>query len=108
MSDHSQARQPRRVALFVCSGCEMCDATAMFLRGWANDRPNVALEIVPILGEPAETIRLGITHTPALVVDGELLAQDLSVNTLTDLLRTSLDMSGTGMQPAGRDTITHS
>jgi len=53
----------------------------------------------------AETIRPGITHTPALVVDGELLAQDLSANMLADLLRHTWTNPGrVRSQPAGIQT----
>lgn len=91
MPDFHPTGRSRRVELFVCSGCEMCDPAAVFLRGWANGRPNVALEIIPVLRRPEQVVRLGISHPPALVVDGELLAQSFSVDTLADLLRTRLD-----------------
>lgn len=91
MPDSHPTGRSRRVELFVCSGCEMCDSAAVFLRGWANGRPNVALEIISVLRQPEQVVRLGIGHPPALVVDGELLAQGFSVDTLADLLRTYID-----------------
>ncbi len=88
MSDHNRTGTPERLTLFVCSDCEACDRATVFLQGWANGRPEVALEIVSILEQPEQAIRLRITHTPALVVGGELLAQNISVDTLSELLRT--------------------
>jgi hypothetical protein len=73
--------------LFVCSNCEACNQATPFLQGWAYGHPNVGLNIVSILDKPEQIVRLGITHTPALAVDGELLAQNLSDDALADLLR---------------------
>ncbi len=84
--DNRGAGRVHRVTLFVCSGCEACYQAATFLRGWADGRPDVTLEIVSVLRSPEQIVRLGITHTPALVVDGELLAQNVSVETLADRL----------------------
>jgi hypothetical protein len=50
---------------------------------------------------PEQIIRLGITHTAAVVVEGELLARNLSVDMLADLLRTRLDGPRAGPQLAG-------
>jgi len=91
MAETKQTAPAQQVTLYVCSGCERCDGAAIFLRGWANGRPNVALEIVSIGDQPWQVVRLGIAHTPALVIDDELLAQNISVNKLAELLRTSLN-----------------
>jgi len=94
--DDRGAGRARRVTLFVCSGCEACDQVATFLRGWADDCPDATLEIVSVLRRPEQIVRLGITHTPALVVDGELLAQNLSVDMLADRLPIRLNGPAAG------------
>ena len=96
MPDHNQTGQTQRVTLFVCSGCKGCDEAAIFLRGWANARERVTLGTVSILRQPEQVVRLGISDTPALVVDDELLVQNVSVDTLAELLRTRLDGPGAG------------
>jgi len=94
--DDRGAARAHRVTLYVCSGCEACYQTATFLRGWAKGCPNVTLEIVPVLQQPEQIVRLGISHTPALVVDGELLAQNLSVDMLVDRLTIRLNGPAAG------------
>ena len=86
LEDNRTARQVHRVTLFVCSSCEACKQAAAFLRRWANGCPDVTLEIASVVHRPEQIVRLGITHTPALVVDGALLAQNVSVDTLADRL----------------------
>lgn len=58
----------------------------MYLRGWANGHPDVSVEIVSILDQPEEVIRLGITQTPALVMEGKILDQSFTVDALAKLL----------------------
>ena len=91
MAETKQTAPAQQVTLYVCSGCERCDGAAIFLRGWANGRRNVALEIVSIGNQPEQVIRLGIAHAPAPVIEDELLAHDFSVNELAELLRTRLN-----------------
>jgi len=85
-----------RVTLYVCSGCEACYQAATFLREWAKGCPHVTLEIVPVLQQPEQIVRLGISHTPALVVDGELLAQNPTVDRLADRLPIRLNGPAAG------------
>ena len=84
--DDRGAGRTHRVTLYVCSGCEACHQAATFLLGWADGRAGVTLDIVSVLRQPEQIVRLGITHTPALVVDGARLAQNASVDTLADRL----------------------
>jgi hypothetical protein len=86
MSETSRATPTKQVELFVCSGCDACNQATTFMKGWTYGRQDVDLKIVPILSEPERAVRLGINHTPALVSDGELLAQNLSVEVLAHLL----------------------
>jgi hypothetical protein len=58
----------------------------MYLRGWANGHPDVSVEIVSILDQPEEVIRLGITQTPALVMEGKMLDQSFTADALVKLL----------------------
>ena len=87
MHKDSQPQSNTQISLFVCSHCEACNQATTFMQGWVNGRPNVGLNIISILDKPEQFVRLGITYTPALAVDDELLAQNLSVDALTDLLR---------------------
>ena len=100
LEDNPTSRRVHRVTLFVCSGCEACNQAATFLREWANGRLDVALEIVSVLRRPEQIVRLGITHTPALVMDGELLAQNLSVDMLADRLPIRLNGPAADSAPA--------
>lgn len=99
MAETKQIAPAQQVTLYVCSGCERCDGAAIFLRGWANGRRNVALKIVSIGDQPWQVVRLGIAHTPALVIDGDLLVQNISVNSLAELLRTNLNGPESNPQP---------
>ena len=65
------------------------------------ERGDVALEIVSIADQPEQVVRLGITHTPALVMDDEVLAYKVSVDSLTEILRTRLHGPGASPQPVG-------
>jgi hypothetical protein len=76
----------QHIILFVCSGCEACQQATTYLLGWANGCPDVSVEIVSILDQPKQVVRLGITHTPALVMDGKILAQNFTVDALASLL----------------------
>ncbi len=90
MNKNKPTHSPIRVALYVCSGCVGCDQATAFMQGWVNGRDDVSLEIITIPEKPEQFVRLGITHTRALEIDGELLAQKVSVDLLTELLRTRL------------------
>ena len=94
--DGRGAGRAHRATLYVCSGCEACHQAATFLLRWADGRPGVTLDIVSVLRQPERIVRLGITHTPALVVDGELLAQNLSVDMLADRLPIRLNGPAAG------------
>jgi hypothetical protein len=72
--------------MFVCSGCEACQQATTYLRGWANGCPDVSVDIVSILDQPEQVIRLGITQTPALVMEGKILDQNFTVDALAKLL----------------------
>lgn len=87
MTEENKARQIAQITLFVCSEGEICNQAAMFMRGWANGCTDMATEIISIADQPEQVVRLGITQTPALVINGQLIAQNLSVNTLAELLR---------------------
>jgi hypothetical protein len=96
MTEESKARMTEQIKLFVCSEGEVCCQAVTFMQGWANGCPDIETEIVPIAGQPAQVVRLGITHTPALVINGELIAQNLSINSLAELLR---------LRRPGRDAV---
>jgi hypothetical protein len=87
MHKDSQPQSDTEISLFVCSNCEACIQATTFMQGWANGCPDVGLNIVSIPDKPEQIVRLGITYTPALVVADKLLAQNLSVDVLADLLR---------------------
>lgn len=76
----------QHVMMFVCSGCEACQQATMYLRGWANGCPDVTVEVVSILDQPEQVILLGITQTPALVMEGKILDQNFTVDALAKLL----------------------
>lgn len=76
----------QHIMLFVCSGCEACQQATTYLRGWANGYLDVSVEIVSILDQPEEVIRLGITQTPALVMQGKILDQSFTLDALAKLL----------------------
>ena len=99
--DGRGAGRALRLTLYVCSDCEACRQAATFLPGWADDRPRVTLDIVSILRKPEQIVRLGITHTPALVVDGTRLAQNASVDMLADRLSIHLNGPAVASAPAG-------
>lgn len=84
MIEENKAKQ---ITLFTCSEGDVCGQAVTFMLGWANGCPEVGTEIISIADQPEEVVRLGITHTPALVIDGQLIAQDLSVDKLAELLR---------------------
>jgi len=101
MAEKRYSDPPGQMTLYVCSGCERCEGAAIFLRGWANGRPNVTLEIVSIADRPEQVIRLGIAHTPALVVEDELLAHNFSVKELAELLQARLNGPEANPRPVG-------
>jgi hypothetical protein len=87
MTKKNKARPIDQIMLFVCSEGETCSQIVTFMRGWAHGCPAAATEIISIANQPEQVVRLGITQTPALVIDGQLIAQNLSVETLAELLR---------------------
>ena len=91
MTNVSKLSTTQPITLFVCSGCEACQQATMYLRGWANGCSGVSVEIVSVLDQPEQVVRLGITQTPALVLEGKILDQNFSVDRLARLL---LNLSG--------------
>ncbi len=91
MPRHSRTKLLHRVTLFVCSGCEPCDQAIAFLQGWINGRAQAEMQVIPIAQRPEKVVRMGIAHTPALVVNGELIAQNLTLDTLAEALRRGID-----------------
>lgn len=90
-----------QVTLFVCSDGEICRQAVTFMRGWANGCPEIAAEIISIADQPEQVVRLGITQTPALVMDGQPIAQNLSINRLAELLRQRWPGIKATPQPSG-------
>ncbi len=95
MTNETKPPTMQHVILFVCSGCEACRQATTYLRGWANGCPDVFVEIISILDQPEKIIRLGISQTPALVIEGKTLAQNLTVDELARFLLN---------QPGGNET----
>lgn len=93
MSEKRQVEPRREVTLFVCSGCETCDPALSRFQEWAANRPDVMLEIALVLREPERIVRLRISCAPAVVVDGELLAQNASAEVLIALVEAYLNGS---------------
>jgi hypothetical protein len=89
-ANQTQTEQRRRLILYVCSGCVMCSQVTPLCMEWADAHPDIALEVVPVLEQPEQVIRLGITHTPALAQEGALLAQNLTVDELVGLFDSRL------------------
>ena len=59
------------------------------LQRWSETQPHVEITRRSIHENPAEIVRLGITHVPALVAGGKVLAQGAPEHWLTDdFLRT--------------------
>jgi glutaredoxin len=86
VTEESRPPTIQHIILFVCSGCEACRQATTYLRGWANGCTDVFVEIISILDQPEQVIRLGISQTPALVMDGKVLAQNFTVDELARLL----------------------
>ncbi len=57
------------------------------MRGWIIGRPDVHVEVVSIMERPTDIVRLGISETPALVLNQKLLAQNLTEDKLDELLQ---------------------
>ena len=75
------------IQLFVRSECEPCDEIAHFLQVWSSSRTHVNFEVVPVLSEPELVVRLRIFETPALIIDGQLVAsRHLTVGRTAELL----------------------
>ncbi len=54
------------------------------LTRWSATQPGIDIERRSVHDYPAEVVRLGITDVPALVVDGEVIAQGAPDLWLTD------------------------
>ena len=85
--DTDQNSEVRHVRLFVSSDCEVCDQAEGYLQQWSENHPEIKTEIISVLHEPEEVVRLQIFYTPALVIDSEVIVkQDLSVEQIAELL----------------------
>ncbi len=87
MTQGSKPQKTEQITLFVCSEGQTCDQATTFVRGWANGCSDIPTAIISIANQPEQVVRFGITHTPALVIDDHLIAQDLSINKLAELLQ---------------------
>jgi len=80
------SRAPIHIHLFIRSDSPECERATALMRKWAAARSNAVFSAVPVLEEPKQVVRLGIAYTPALVVNGELIAQDRSPAELMEIL----------------------
>ncbi len=62
------------IQLFVSSEDPVCDEVAAALYAWGNGRADACIEMVPVLSQPKMVVRLQIFYTPALVINGKLVA----------------------------------
>ena len=76
----------QEIQLFVSSEDEQEAQFGAFLREWTTSHPTVRTEIVPILRQPEKVVRLQIKFTPALVVDGAVVAQGFALDQLQPIL----------------------
>ena len=73
------------VQLYVSSENPICDEVAEALLAWGNCRKQTKVQAIPILDDPENVVRLGIFYTPALVINGTLIAGGIS--STADLLQ---------------------
>jgi hypothetical protein len=67
------------------------------LNSWSTRQPNITLHCESVHMNPAAVVRLGITELPALVTDGEIIAQgppEYWVPELLSRIYTSSDADG--------------
>lgn len=66
----------KRLTLYL--GGSDTDATIKrILEEWSANRSDVSLHYASIHSDPAAVVRIGITHLPALVMEGELIVQGM-------------------------------
>ena len=82
----SKHPQPISIQVFISTDDEACTDVKDFMESWIKDHDGIQLEFIPILENPIRLIRLGITHTPAIVVDNKVMVQECSVNEVRALL----------------------
>lgn len=79
-------KQPTTIQLFISTDDEACTAVKDYLETWVKQQVEASLEVISILDNPQQLIRAGINHTPALVVNGEVVSQQCSVEEVKALL----------------------
>lgn len=79
----------QKITLFVCSGCLACERAETFLQGWAQGRADASLEVVTIEKRPSDFVRRGITQTPAIILEDELVVQNVTTEILAEYLAAS-------------------
>jgi hypothetical protein len=80
-----EKNQRHSIHLFVSKDDPICDEVAESLLAWGQGRTDCVIEVIPALSEPEEVVRLQIFYTPALVMDGQLIAG--GINSIDDLAR---------------------
>ena len=88
MPDMNSSEKVQKLTLYVCSDCEGCAQAAFFLKGWSNGRSGVRAEIVTLEQRSEQVVQFGISHTPAFVINNELVGQKMSIESLAELLQT--------------------
>lgn len=63
-----------KIQLYVSSEDPVCDEIATALYDWGDARTDSCIEMVPVLSRPEMIVRLQIFYTPALVINGILIA----------------------------------
>jgi hypothetical protein len=63
-----------QIQLFVSSEDPVCEEVATALYAWGDDRTDSCIEMTPVLSQPEKVVRLQIFYTPALVINGKLIA----------------------------------
>ncbi len=67
-----------RINLFVSTDDSISEEVAESLIAWGEGRSDCTIEIIPVLSRPEQVIRLQIFYTPALVINGTLIAGGIS------------------------------
>ena len=78
--------RPQKITLFVCSSCLACERVETFLQGWAQSRADAGLEVITIEARPSDFVRWGISHTPAIILEKELVVQNVTIEMLAEYL----------------------
>jgi hypothetical protein len=80
-----EKNQRHFIHLFVSKDDPICDEVAESLLAWGKERTDCVIEVISVLSQPEEVVRLQIFYTPALVMDGQLIAG--GINSTEDLAR---------------------